>query len=579
PSKSKREHSTKANSQFTFGKQRSSSPRSAFPQNTPASSLFISVHSSGVKTQLFGQPPSHLRDYVRAPPAIIVTFFVAVAVGIQDSASSNHRAFAQSPSHLPTMKRKQKKLDAFFPRNVLPCTGNHFEEEVQVVPRALNLGIDERSNVVVNEDSLISPRVTNPSFALIERDPGLLIKKQTSEEVKKNRIRVKASIDSARWLALQGAAFRAHDETLHSKNRGNFIELIDRFSYYNDEVKSTVLGNAPKNAKYTSSDIQKQILHVQLRRQGYDGASNMRGEWNGLKALFLKDHPQDYYVHCMAHRLQLALVAASKDVTAVHEFFIDLAHIVNVVNASSKRHDQLEVVEAAMIAQLVAGEEIATGTSVNQMSTLQGAGDTRWSSHLNSISSVIRLYESSYKVLEDIKKDGYTAKNKGDARVALRKMSSYEFIFILLLLNDIFGTTDTLCRALQHKSQDIVNAMSLVEITKMVLKEMRDEGWDSFLTKVNKFCKDYSITVPDFSASHFEGRPCRQVDTITNEHHYHFDIFNAALDVQIEELRARFEEKIVELLKLSSSLDPSNGYKAFDVNAICSLAGKSFGFF
>ncbi|CAI0435213.1 unnamed protein product [Linum tenue] len=81
------------------------------------------------------------------------------------------------------------------------------------------------------------------------------------------------------------------------------------------------------------------------------------------------------------------------------------------------------------------------------MSTLQRAGDTRWSSHLNSISSVIRLYESSYKVLEDIKK---------------------------------------------------------------------------------------------------------------------------------EELRARFEEKIVELLKLSSSLDPSNGYKAFDANAICSLAGKYY---
>ncbi|CAL1393629.1 unnamed protein product [Linum trigynum] len=209
------------------------------------------------------------------------------------------------------------------------------------------------------------------------------------------------------------------------------------------------------------------------------------------------------------------------------------------------------------------------------MSTLQRAGDTRWSSHLNSISSVIRLYESSYKVLEDIKKDGYTAKNKGDARVAL-KMSSYEFIFILLLLNDIFGTTDTLCRAMQHKSQDIVNAMSLVKITKMVLNKMRDEGWDFFLAKVNKFCKEYGITVPDFSAPHFEGRPCRQVDTITNEHHYHFDIFNAALDVQIEELRARFEEKIVELLKLSSSLDPSNGYKAFDANAICSLAEKYY---
>ena len=30
-------------------------------------------------------------------------------------------------------------------------------------------------------------------------------------------------------------------------------------------------------------------LHIEnIRGQGYDGASNMRGEWNGLQALFLK---------------------------------------------------------------------------------------------------------------------------------------------------------------------------------------------------------------------------------------------------------------------------------------------------
>ena len=38
-----------------------------------------------------------------------------------------------------------------------------------------------------------------------------------------------------------------------------------------------------------------------MRGQGYDGASNMRGAWNGLQALFLKDCPYAYYVHCFAH--------------------------------------------------------------------------------------------------------------------------------------------------------------------------------------------------------------------------------------------------------------------------------------
>ena len=51
-----------------------------------------------------------------------------------------------------------------------------------------------------------------------------------------------------------------------------------------------------------------------IRGQGYDGASNMRGEWNGLKALILNECPYAYYIHCMAHQLQLALVAASREV-------------------------------------------------------------------------------------------------------------------------------------------------------------------------------------------------------------------------------------------------------------------------
>ena len=43
-------------------------------------------------------------------------------------------------------------------------------------------------------------------------------------------------------------------------------------------------------------------LNIQnIRGQGYDGASNIQGEWNGLQALILKDCPYAYYIHCLAH--------------------------------------------------------------------------------------------------------------------------------------------------------------------------------------------------------------------------------------------------------------------------------------
>ena len=236
-------------------------------------------------------------------------------------------------------------------------------------------------------------------------------------------MRLKTSIECARWLAFQAYSFRGHDKSLDSKNIDNFIELIKFTSTFNNKVASVVLENAPRNAKYTSPTIQKEILHIlaskiqnavreeigeekfcilvdeaqdKLKReqmaiilrfvdkngfikecffhvvhvrdttaltlkreictvisryklhieniqgQGYDGASNMRGEWNGLQALFLKECPYAYYVHCMAHRLQLALVTSSREVKVVHQFFGHLINIINIVVGSSKSNDELQ---------------------------------------------------------------------------------------------------------------------------------------------------------------------------------------------------------------------------------------------
>jgi len=48
--------------------------------------------------------------------------------------------------------------------------------------------------------------------------------------------------------------------------------------------------------KQISSVLSRHCLDIQnLHGQGYNGASNMRGEWNGLQALFLKDCPYALY--------------------------------------------------------------------------------------------------------------------------------------------------------------------------------------------------------------------------------------------------------------------------------------------
>ncbi|KAI3715955.1 hypothetical protein L6452_22949 [Arctium lappa] len=275
-----------------------------------------------------------------------------------------------------------------------------------------------------------------------------VIEKQTTQQVMNNRLRLKTSIEAIKWLTFQACALRGHDERPNSRNQGNFLELIKFIASYNKNVDDVVLENDPQNAKYTSPDIQKEILRVyatnvqeairdeigtskfclivdesqdeskkeqmaivvrfvdrngyvkerfldlvhvkdttsltlrneissslsfhkldvqDIRGQGYDGASNMRGEWNGLQTLFLKECPYAYYIHCFAHQLQLALVAASKDVTEVHHFFKNLNFIVNVVCSSCKRNDQLQAAQIAEISHLTEIGELETGKGANQI--------------------------------------------------------------------------------------------------------------------------------------------------------------------------------------------------------------------
>ncbi|XP_042426323.1 zinc finger MYM-type protein 1-like [Zingiber officinale] len=447
------------------------------------------------------------------------------------------------------------------------------------------------------------------------------------EQVATNRLRLKAHIHVVLLLALQGIPFRGHDEKSSSSNRGNFLEFLDVLTMYNDEL-SKAIAKAPKNAKYTSHDIQKQILHVfsvrvkntireeigvakyciivdeardeskreqmsidaiysalahynldvqNIRGQGYDGASNMRGEFNGLQALIIKDCKSAYYVHCFAHRLQLALVAAAKNVTPIHQFFDRLTFIVNIVGSSCKRNDELKNAHADDIAYLIAINELETGRGLNHIGTLQRAVDTRWSSHLRSLKGLIKMFSASCTVLLKIMDDGLPSQ-RADATTVYDEMTSFDFVFILHLMKEIMGITDILCQTLQSKSQDIINAMELVLSTKNLLQQMRDNKWDDLLVKVKSFCELRNIDIPDFNAPYINkrGRGRAHQDNFTIEHHYRIDLFYASIDSQLQEINGRFSDDAMELLTLSNALNPQNAAESFRVVDICKLVEKFY---
>ncbi|GJY28556.1 zinc finger MYM-type protein 1-like protein [Tanacetum coccineum] len=181
--------------------------------------------------------------------------------------------------------------------------------------------------------------------------------------------------------------------------------------------------------------------------QRYDGASNMRGEWNDLQALILKECPYVYYVHCFAHQLQLALVSAYKEVAEVHKNII-----VNVISSSCKRNDKLI---DAQVGEIV---------------------------HLAKIREPSRLEK------DKIKSKVSTTSQKGDVACCLEQLRSFDFVIGMHIMNEIMEITDKICQALQHKSHDIINALALVSTTKTLLQRLRDEDWQSLMVHKRRTC-------------------------------------------------------------------------------------------
>ncbi|XP_073133302.1 uncharacterized protein [Henckelia pumila] len=156
--------------------------------------------------------------------------------------------------------------------------------------------------------------------------------------------------------------------------------------------------------------------------QGYDGASNIQGEINGLKTLILKENECVYYVHCFAHQLQLALVAVTKNHINIASLFHVLCNIVNVVGGPCKCHDASRDKKAAKIIQALENEEITKGRGLNQESTLVRPSDTCLGSQYNTMLSLIQMFGSAIDVLDEIVEDGSHSDQRAEALRLVKDM-------------------------------------------------------------------------------------------------------------------------------------------------------------
>jgi len=118
-----------------------------------------------------------------------------------------------------------------------------------------------------------------------------------------------------------------------------------------------------------------------------------------------------------------------------------------------------------------------------------------------------------------------------------------------------------------------------VKSTKILLEQMRsDDGWETFYLTVFEFCMEHDVVVPNMEETYIlrGGRARRPPNHFTNEHYFRVEIFRATIDTQLAELTLKFNEKVMDLLSLSVTLIPKNGFASFQAIEICKLVEKYY---
>jgi hypothetical protein len=140
-------------------------------------------------------------------------------------------------------------------------------------------------------------------------------------------------------------------------------------------------------------------------------------------------------------------------------------------------------------------------------------------------------------------------------------------------MRNILGITNDLSQVLQRKYQDIVNDMTCVKLSNARLQNMREDGWCNLLDEVTLFCKKKDIDIVNMDDVFIlHGKPKRNVETVSNLHHFQVEVFYQVIDRQLQELNNRFTEVNSELLICVASLNPQDSFFAFDKEKLINMA-------
>lgn len=288
----------------------------------------------------------------------------------------------------------------------------------------------------------------------------------------------------------------------------------------------TTLQNALADLKLNIGDV---------RGQGYDNRSNMKGKHKGVQKRLLDINPRAFYTPCGCHSLNLALCDMASSTDKAVSFFGTVQRLYNLFSSTNNWEVYREMVK---------------GTTLKHLS------QTRWKSRIASVKPIrfqaVKIREALFYLAENSGNLGHRSGAECLAESETHGIGRFEFLFGMVIWYDLLYVVNTVSKSLQSEDMDLEAA--IIQLGGLVgyLKGYRETGFEKAKAEAMQIAIDMEIE-PTFSSKpkrlikrkkHF-GEDAEKVDDnyqLNAEESFRIDYFINILDQAIVSLGVRFEQ-------------------------------------
>ena len=249
----------------------------------------------------------------------------------------------------------------------------------------------------------------------------------------------------------------------------SFLEIKDTTG----EGIFTTLQNALADLKLNIGDV---------KGQGYDNGSNMKGKHKGVQKRLLDINPRAFYTPCGCHSLNLALCDMASSTEKAVSFFGTVQRLYNLFSSTNNWEIYREMVK---------------GT------TLKPLSQTRWESRIASVKPIrfqaVKIREALFYLAENSGNLGHRSEAECLAKSETHGIGRFEFLFGMVIWYDFLYVVNTVSKSLQSEDMDLEAA--IIQLGRLVgyLKGYRETGFEKAKAKAMQIAIDMEIE-PAFSS-------------------------------------------------------------------------------